>query len=330
MNQPLFFDPVLAEKQETEKIHLRKTMTQVGVTLILFLAIVLVLSFIIRIFITITGYNPFEATGSFAEIISSVLEFIISASANIIPAIYLFNVLDTPFNLAGMFRIPDKQKVVHSLGLFVGVLIISLVIVNFITGFFTELGLEPIQPKYEIPTSPFAMILFVISIAIAPPLFEEFVFRGVILHSLRKFGDGFAIFVTAILFGAMHQTIPQAINAFIIGLALGFFVVKTGSLWTGILLHFVNNLLATTGMLAEMTGNDVFNFINGLLILTLLVLMVRSYVDYFKNKQPSFNLNYNNSSLSIPQALSVTFKNPVILIACSYLVINLAFKFIRI
>ena len=74
--------------------------------------------------------------------------------------------------------------------------------------------------------------------AIVPAVFEEFAFRGVVLNKLRKFGDSYAIIMSAVLFGLMHGNLSQIPFAFILGLVIGFIAVKTNSIIPGILIHF--------------------------------------------------------------------------------------------
>ncbi len=73
------------------------------------------------------------------------------------------------------------------------------------------------------------------------PFFEEMIFRGLMLRALSKVSPKFGIIASAALFGIFHQNIPQAVNAFLIGLALGYAAYKSGSIIPGIIIHFVLN-----------------------------------------------------------------------------------------
>lgn len=86
--------------------------------------------------------------------------------------------------------------------------------------------------------------LMVLHMAVFPAVFEEFAFRGVVLQSLRKYGDWFAILVSAVFFGLVHGNMTQMPFAMIAGVALGYIVTVTGSLWLGVLLHFINNFIS--------------------------------------------------------------------------------------
>ena len=88
-------------------------------------------------------------------------------------------------------------------------------------------------------SSTLSMFLYV---AVFAPLFEEILFRGVILHNFLPYGKKFAIFASSFLFGIFHGNLIQTPYAFIVGLVLGYAAVEYGLVWS-ILLHLINNLV---------------------------------------------------------------------------------------
>lgn len=104
-----------------------------------------------------------------------------------------------------------------------------------------------------------AVVLFVQLVVIAP-LFEEFWFRGIVMESLRPYGNGFAIFVSALLFGLTHANVQQFCYAFIIGVCLGYIAVSTKSIVTTTIMH------------------AMFNSISGILLLFMSVPSVGDYL----------------------------------------------------
>ncbi len=86
--------------------------------------------------------------------------------------------------------------------------------------------------------------LSVLGVAVVPALVEEFAIRGVVMQPLRKYGDKFAIIMSAVVFAIMHGNMVQIPFAFIAGLAIGYAVTATGTMWTGIAIHFLNNLVS--------------------------------------------------------------------------------------
>ena len=88
--------------------------------------------------------------------------------------------------------------------------------------------------------------------ALMPAITEELAFRGYILSGLeRTYRPGTAILMSALLFAFLHVLLSlfqQFFGAAILGLVLGLIAYRTGSLWPGVVFHFVNNALgvATT------------------------------------------------------------------------------------
>ena len=111
-------------------------------------------------------------------------------------------------------------------------------------GFF---GFIPIMKHIVYPVNLLPAILFCIYTVVLPAFFEELVFRGVILQSLRQFGDGFALVASSLVFMLLHANLVQGPNAFLMGLVIGYFVLITGSVWTGVMIHLANNLAAYLG-----------------------------------------------------------------------------------
>lgn len=83
-----------------------------------------------------------------------------------------------------------------------------------------------------------------ISLCIIAPIFEEIICRGIILEQLRKKCNVLkAVIISALCFTVIHLNIEQGVNAFLIGLILGWLYIKTESILPGVLLHFLNNFL---------------------------------------------------------------------------------------
>lgn len=86
--------------------------------------------------------------------------------------------------------------------------------------------------------------LMVLLGAALPAIAEETLFRGAILQSLRPALGRGAIVLTAIFFALMHFDPWRLAPTFLLGLVAGALVFRTGSIWSAIIFHFVNNALA--------------------------------------------------------------------------------------
>ncbi len=87
---------------------------------------------------------------------------------------------------------------------------------------------------------PCALILLFQMVVIAP-ICEEFWFRGIVMESLRPYGNGFAIFVSAFLFGLTHSNFQQFFYATVLGICLGYIAISTKSLVTTTIMHAMLN-----------------------------------------------------------------------------------------
>lgn len=67
-------------------------------------------------------------------------------------------------------------------------------------------------------------------------IFEEILYRGIILERLKNHGNVFAIIASSVLFGFMHGI--RFIDTFIVGIMLGSIYVITGNLIYPIFMHF--------------------------------------------------------------------------------------------
>ena len=74
------------------------------------------------------------------------------------------------------------------------------------------------------------------------PVFEEVLFRGLLLRNLAPYGKKFAVFATAFLFGLFHANLLQSPFAFAVGLVLGYVTVEYSMVWA-VILHAINNLV---------------------------------------------------------------------------------------
>jgi len=124
------------------------------------------------------------------------------------------------------------------------------------------------------PTNYGEWIALILYSAAIPALVEEFVFRGVMLNSLRRYGDKIAIWFSAIMFALVHGNVLQISIALPAGVFLGYMTVLSGNIWVAVALHFVNNAIAgfsgeifdiLTPVFTNIFGNISSEFLNTLI-----------------------------------------------------------------
>lgn len=111
------------------------------------------------------------------------------------------------------------------------------------------------SPYMQLPAAGWELLLAFIALCLFPAVSEELFFRGVLQGLLRPMGKGAAVIGTAVIFGLLHGSLAGCISAFFCGLVLSSCAQATQSLLPGMLLHFVNNLLAFVGLYLAQYGS---------------------------------------------------------------------------
>jgi membrane protease YdiL (CAAX protease family) len=84
-----------------------------------------------------------------------------------------------------------------------------------------------------------------ICVVVLAPVFEELIFRKLIIDRLSVYGDKMAIIFSAVAFGLMHGNFYQFFYAALLGLLFGFVYTKTRNIGYTILMHTIVNFLGS-------------------------------------------------------------------------------------
>jgi len=135
------------------------------------------------------------------------------------------------------------------------------------------------------------LLISLFLIAVLPGICEEISHRGMLMNGLApKMGVARAVLFSSIIFGLMHLNIVQAFYAAILGYIIAWAVLATRSLWTGIIMHFINNGFGVYLMFANDNGWFLGNFFdwlagsNPIIFVALMVvvyLLIRQIILFF-------------------------------------------------
>ncbi|MCL2851254.1 MAG: CPBP family intramembrane metalloprotease [Firmicutes bacterium] len=175
--------------------------------------------------------------------------------------------------LFGAFEFRSMSAKIFGLAIVLGLLmfLFNIFVSSFANGILAVAG-------FRFPTggtgSSFGGVggLFVslILIGVLPGLCEEVEHRGMLMQSFkRRLGVQRALLFTAILFGLMHFNVVQVIFAAILGYLMGLAGVAAKNIWVPIIIHFMNNSIATYLSYAGQYGWFGGNFYDGLFNLTM-------------------------------------------------------------
>ena len=184
-------------------------------------------------------------------------------------------------------------------------------------------GLENTSGIVTEAKTPKEQIIYFICIAIIPAITEEIAFRGVVLNFLRPYGDGFAVLISAILFGLVHGNFVQIPFAFIVGLVCAVLVVKTNSIIPSILLHLLNNGTSVVlDCISEYTSQGIYQLVSTIIVLTLTVI---GFIAIILLCKKGFDMKFQNSReivcLKAKDKITAFLTNPGATILVSFYVI---------
>lgn len=130
-------------------------------------------------------------------------------------------------------------------------------------------GINFVGPDFSTSGDLIYDLSLLVMILVIAPIFEELLFRGVILRTLQRYDTKFAIITSGILFGMMHMNLVQGIPTMLFGFVLAYVCIKSNSILPSMLIHFFNNLISFVAGLA-MDNMLLLSFL-GLLEITFIV-----------------------------------------------------------
>ena len=224
-----------------------------------------------------------------------------------------------------------------------GLLPMLLVILGAIPAYLVALMLNNvfaflIQLMGEIPSSPIPaptnlqeILVSLFVFAVAPGICEELMHRGLMLRAYERRGSYRALAYTAILFGIFHFDMFNLLGPIFLGVLIGYYVLRTNSIFAGIFAHFLNNSIAVmlSYMGTKMPVDETATKITAEQLIMLIVygiigLALLSGIVMLFNKATKKRFELNPPLTSVKNDLSAVMSHwPIIAVTALYIVLNL-------
>lgn len=179
----------------------------------------------------------------------------------------------------------------------------ALMLNNIVIYFLDAIGNVPDQ-TIPVPGDITELVIGILVVGISPAICEEILNRGVLLKAYENRGSMKAVVITSILFGIFHFDISNFLGPVFLGLMIGYYVIRTNSIFAGMLAHFLNNTIAellqffvrgsgNESQAAELTHSDLIYLIAmsavGILVVGLLLKLFRYVVPQKGSFKPSIS-----------------------------------------
>lgn len=178
-------------------------------------------------------------------------------------------------------------------------------VITIITSVIEQQGTNVPSPDITVSDhSPLTLLSFFVRLCITAPLFEELIYRGLIISLLRPFNAKLAIFTSALIFGLSHGNLEQLFPTFAAGLLMAYITVKSRSLLPALIIHVINNFYA---FLVDVTPDTVVTLL-GLVLLMVIFAGFVIFSGYVKRRRIHIEEN-KNCILSGPVCVATVFLN---------------------
>ena len=139
---------------------------------------------------------------------------------------------------------------------------------SFLLSFFSSVwsggDAQSLQNYYPVSVSGFGgdMLLSTVTVALIPAIAEEFFMRGAVYSLYEKRGTTAAVLLSALSFSLLHSSPDALLPAFAAGIGYALLVHVTGSVWSAVAAHFLNNLysIAITVLAVNYSFNDYWSY----------------------------------------------------------------------
>lgn len=226
--------------------------------------------------------------------------------------------------------------------------IVGLIITGII-GFFKGAEVDNVMIDLVTSVSPWVRILLMV---ICAPIYEELIFRKMLVTRTLKYGQGVAIMLSGLMFGLFHGNLNQFAYAFCLGLFFAFIYVKTGNIKITIGLHMFINFIGGVfgGWLLELLDYEeltrlttsgagqaelmdfMMNHIPGMVIyfvyLILIFVMIVAGIVLFIVSRKKFVLEKGQIQLPKGQRFSIVILNVGMILYCLFWIVNMVLQLI--
>lgn len=288
----------------------KKITSKIGVALFLVLVIATVLQIIVNGLTALLAPHLLDST-SYLWISSLIPQYVIAYPI----AIYLIwklpkaNIRQQSLNGRTLFRLFLICCFVLILGSVIGSGVNKFLEVAF--GIKPDLSMDALLQQSSL------WIVFIVTVILAP-IFEELIFRKLLLDRLVKYGELPAVIASGLLFGFYHGNFSQLFYAIFIGLIFAYIYVKTGKIRYCIVLHMAMNFIGSV------LPTYIFRLNNDLLLsfygFLLIAAIIAGGILAFKNRK-FVHFSVSDYDITNREGSEIIWLNPGMILAVAVILL---------
>lgn len=299
----LGFLPETPQQKEQKQLGIYYNILLFALLLLFFLR-VRVLSFvpianllsILRSDITINPMTSMITLSKTAYQLVNILSYLFYMA---VPSLVIILLLKKKTLVKKMFATPNPKTTRYGVFILIGLAIVAQLFVLAFSHILSFSGVVFSQNYSKIPTEFVPFILYLLSITIIPAFTEEFLFHGVILGSLRRFGDFVAIVVSSVCMTLTQTSAQDMLYVFILSLGLGYLTILSGGIIAPIISNFaIRSLFSFISLVEHNLFLQHGYLITGLLYLTFMLISIIAFCRFIRKNADAFQISNQDTFLT--------------------------------
>ena len=147
---------------------------------------------------------------------------------------------------------------------------------------------------------------------VLPSICEEIVFRGTVAQSLAGNNNKLAtLAISGALFALFHANPAQTVHQFVLGAFLTLLVLRSGSLWTSVIVHLFNNTLVVVLSYTALGEEEFWSFSSNTAVVVAflcvgIVGFVASVFGYIKTTKSVWNCSCGEQAEDAVQSFNIS------------------------
>lgn len=230
--------------------------------------------------------------------------------------IFLFKyIVKMPWNVIMPIKVSNptmnKISVPFTLVIFVIVTYFNILYDKVLSVF----NIDGVSTEFFCISNNLSSVLMVFLQLLIVPILSEIFFRGVILQNLRQFGDGYALIISSLISAVLIHKIGNISATFVMALVIGYFVLLTGSIYTGIVMRIVYISCKYVRFIVESSFTaEIATTINVSLSLVCIVAGIIMIVFLARKQECIIHIEFNKTFLSLKEKLILSISSSTIII----------------
>lgn len=293
--------------EEREAKTFRKVLAILGVILIYRVIVDVFFTYLLPPIMEKMGmdiyYSFFSGQRYGSGTIITLIDILSQILGRLVPTALLVRYLEIPFSVMLPMHITNKPMFRFAFPAALLTAGVCSVMLYFYNKALYSFGIDAVS-SYSTPPDTESVVYNIVMTIFIIPIISELCTHGVALQLVRQFGDGTALFFTSCIITAATYDITQFPFAAVTALVSGYFIIRTGSVITGIIMRVVTRAYIYVLCYIKFCVDPLYStfIMRAFILITIMIGMAASVIFFYKHSD-SFTMRIKPSYMSSSRKL---------------------------